>query len=302
MPTDHEFALCLTHDVDRVRKRPVHAAYYAAKTRRSYHLRSLLSDEDPYFQFGDVITLEEDLGVRSAFYFLNQPHPVEKPPRTWLRPRTWIENLGSYDVTAPHMVDAIADLESGGWEVGLHGSLTSSTDRERLAHEKSVLEGVLGDSIVGGRQHHLSLEVPDTWRHYADIGLQYDASLGSSTTYGFQDGYGPKRPFDDEFVVFPLTVMEIALPNPSIRYETAWTECERLLSEAADNDAVMTVLWHLRYFNDDEFPGYRSLYRRLVERALDMGAWVGPPAELYQRRCLQDPHPSEDRCPDVASP
>jgi hypothetical protein len=44
----------------------------------------------------------------------------------------------------------------------------------------------------------------------------------------------------------------------------------------------MTVLWHIRYFSEAEFPGYRRLYERLIERALEMGAWVGPLGDLYR--------------------
>jgi hypothetical protein len=65
-------------------------------------------------------------------------------------------------------------------------------------------------------------------------------------------------------------------------FTAAWDACEGLLGEAAANDAVMTVLWHPRLVGED-FPGYRELYRRLIERALEMDAWVGPPRDLYER-------------------
>jgi hypothetical protein len=152
--------------------------------------------------------------------------------------------------------------------------------------------------VVGGRQHHLRL-APDSWRHHRDIGLQYDASLGSSTSYGFAWGYEPRRPFDDDFLVFPLTAMEIALPDPGDQFTEAWEACRQLLAEAAWNDAVMTVLWHPRYFNEQEFPGYRRLYRRLVERALDMGAWVGPPRDLYERLDSDRTAPIESTATEV---
>jgi peptidoglycan/xylan/chitin deacetylase (PgdA/CDA1 family) len=283
MAVDAPFALCLTHDVDRPHKRLAHHLYYLARDRRRTHLRDLFSDREPYFRFRDVMAIEEELGVRSAFYFLNEPPLRDRPPRTWLRPRTVIEQLGRYDPTADRIADAIAELDAGGWEVGLHGSLASAGDRERLAHEKAVLEDLVEQSVQGCRQHRLRLEVPRTWRQQAAVGLEYDTSYGSSTTYGFHDGYGVKRPFDDEFAVFPLTAMEVALPDPGERFGDAWDACDRLLSEAAANGAVMTVLWHLRYFDEVEFPGYRRLYRRLVEAALDRGAWVGAPAELYER-------------------
>lgn len=77
--------------------------------------------------------------------------------------------------------------------------------------------------------------------------------------------------------------MDQTLPDPGTAFEAGWAVCERLLDEAAENDAVMTVLWHPRLFNAEEFPGYRRLYRRLVETALEMGAWVGTPEALYDR-------------------
>lgn len=282
MLPDSTFALCLTHDVDRLYK-GIRSIYYALQGRSGYHLKTALRRDNPYWQFDAVTRLEEELGVRSAFYFLNEPHLLDLTPREWIRPANWVQHLGRYDPTGEPVAKVIGRLDARGWEVGLHGSYHSSRDRHRLRGEKDALERVLGHSIRGGRQHYLRLTQPETWRYHADIGLVYDASLGSSTEYGFQHGYDVKRPFDDEFLVFPLTAMEAALPDPGTRFDEARAECDRLLREAAENDAVMTVLWHPRFFNEREFPGYRRLYRWLVERALEMGAWVGPPGEAWNR-------------------
>lgn len=274
-----EFALCLTHDVDRPYK-TYQSLYYALKERDGSHLASLLPGHNPYWQFESVMELEEELGVRSAFYFLTERSLFEYPLREWVRPRYWLEHLGRYDVETPPITKVIETLDAGGWEVGLHGSYSSYDDRERLQYEKSKIERVLGHHITGGRQHFLN-RVPETWDHHREIGLDYDSSLGSSTEYGFHHGYDLCYPFDDEFVVFPLTLMEVALPVGTGSLESAWAECERLLEEAAANDAVMTVLWHPRYLGAD-FPGYRTLYRRLIERAVEMDAWVGPPGEYLR--------------------
>lgn len=274
--TESEFALCLTHDVDRPYKS--YQSVYYAREDPAYHLGSLLRGENPYWQFEAGMELEDDLGVRSAWYFLNEPPLSEMGgPREWLRPVNWVEHFGRYDVTSPDIVAAMRALADGGWEVGLHGSRRAATDPTRLAHEKSVLEGALGEEVVGGRHHHLTLG-PDTWRQHDAVGLRYDASLGWSTEYGFTYGYDPLVPFDD-FVVYPLTAMEVALPDPDREFDRALAACEGLLKEAEENGAVMSVLWHPRYFNEREFPGYRRLYRRLIAGALDRDAWVGPPAE-----------------------
>ncbi|AEH37617.1 polysaccharide deacetylase family protein [Halopiger xanaduensis] len=277
VPRDAEFALCLTHDVDRPYK-GVRSLYYATQERPGYHLGTALSGSNPYWQFEEIMRLEAELGVRSAFYFLNEQHLLaDRPAREWLSPANWVQHLGRYDVTADEIVDVIRALDDGGWEVGMHGSYHSADDPERLREEKATLESVLGGPIAGGRQHHLRLTVPETWEYHREMGLQYDASLGSPTECGFHEGYHPLRPFDDEFLVFPLTIMDQALPDPAANPDAARRTCERLLLEAANHGATMTVLWHPRFFNEREFPGHRELYRWVVERALDLGGWVGSP-------------------------
>ncbi|MGM0717379.1 MAG: polysaccharide deacetylase family protein [Halobacteriota archaeon] len=307
---DYEFAVCLTHDVDRVYK-TYQSVYYALSERRLYHLETLFSNSEPYWQFEDIMALEDRLGVRSSFYFLNEKHLLsDKSPTAWLRPINWIRYTGHYDVTEPSVVSTIQALDEGGWEVGLHGSFDSYADPDRLAWEKQELEEVLGHPITGGRQHFLNLEGSETWQHHREAGLQYDTSFGSSSTVGFDTpapvtgiehgqsaatvpdrvGTGVFRPFDDDFLVFPLTVMEVPLVEESGSVDSAWEELQRLLTEARDRQAVVTVLWHPRLFNDAEFPGYRWLYEQLITEAKSLGAWVGPVEEAYHelvdhRRC-----------------
>ena len=275
---DYSFALCLTHDVDRPKKSWLQSLYYAACERDPRHLTTLTPSRNPYWQFDRVMSMEADLGVRSAFYFLDEPHLLrEKPPREWLDWQHLVQHLGRYDLYDPAIVEVVRRLDEGGWEVGLHGSYGSYDCPDRLAGEKALLERILGHEVVGVRQHYLNLDGIRTWRHQADLGFRYDTSLGSATQYGFEHGYDLFRPFDDDFVVFPLTAMEDALPDPGRDFDAAAAACDDLLEEAAANDAVMTVLWHPRFFCVEEFPGYRRLYRYLVEGALERDAWVGAP-------------------------
>lgn len=283
MLEDHEFALCLTHDVDRVYK-TFQAPYYAIKECDPSHLKSLVTSERPYWQFEEIMELEEELGVRSSFHFLNEQHLFrDKGPIDWLKPKNWKLYTGRYDITDEEIVDVIRTLDDGGWEIGLHGSFESYADLERLRFEKGTLEDIVGHEVIGGRQHYLNLNEPETWEYHREIGLQYDASLGSSSEFGFRNGYEPIRPFDDSFVVFPLTLMECAILNESTDPESAWKDCKSLLEEAQEYGAIMTVLWHPRFFNLNEFPGYRELYRRLVSTAQDMDAWIGPCGDCYEQ-------------------
>lgn len=280
--SQYSFALCLTHDVDKPFKTPFHAAFYTVAEQDPRHLRALSPRTNPYWQFEDIMELEDELGVRSAFYFLNAQSVFSQPLNEIPSVDSIAQLFGRYDVREPPISGVIKRLADGGWEVGLHGSYHTARDRERLLEEKQRIEEVLGHKITGGRQHYLNLAAPETWQHHRAIGLDYDASLGSSTEYGFQFGYDVKRPFDDEFVVFPLTLMDQQLPDPEENFSAAWSVCESLFKTATEEDAVMTVLFHPRLFSERDFPGYRRLYRRIVQRAIDSGAWVGSPGEFYE--------------------
>jgi hypothetical protein len=289
----HQFALCLTHDVDRPFK-TYQSVYNAVAERDPTHLLDLHPDRNPYWTFEKIRALERDLGVRSSWYFLDEQRLLwDRPPREWLDPESWRLFAGRYRIEDPRIADVIRRLDEGGWEVGLHGSHESYRDRDMLTAEKGRLERVLGHAVTGVRQHYLNLDRPRTWEHQRAVGLEYDATPGSSHRVGFTDGYEPLRPFDDDFVVFPVTLMDCALPDPAARPNEAIGLCERLLEEAAEHGAVMSVLWHPRYFSRD-FPGYAEVYRQVVERAQEMGAWVGPVGDLYESMEGQTPVATRD--------
>lgn len=290
--TDYSFALCLTHDVDRPFKTPLHALYYTVAERDPTHLSTLQSDDRPYWQFETIMELESDLGVRSAFYFLNEPPVYTHRMRDIATLDTVIQSFGRYSVKDPDITAIVRQLDEDDWEIGLHGSYHTQTDPDRLQTETERIEDVVGHRVTGGRQHYLRLTVPETWHYYSELGLKYDASLGSRTESGFHYGYDIIRPFDDAFVVFPLTLMEQHLPDPETKFDDAWATCESLLDKASREQAVMSVLFHPRYFNDREFPGYKRLYRRLIQTAIDRGAWVGSPGAYYHQFLADLPHDS----------
>jgi hypothetical protein len=278
---DHSFACLLSHDVDRPYK-TYQWLVEAVRERDPSALVSLFARRNPYWTFDDVLALESDLGVRSSWYLLDEQSLFGDRPLSDLVDReAWKLYAGRYSLSDPAIQELVRRLDDGGWEVGLHGSYESYLDGDRLRAEKRRLESVLGHAVTGVRQHYLNLVRPATWQRQRRAGLAYDASPGPTDDVGFQDGYEPFRPYDDGFVVFPVTVMDVAVPDPAADWEQAWRTCEEVLLEARDNGAAASVLWHPRYFSDD-FPGYTRLYRRIVERAQELGAWVGPIGDLYE--------------------
>ena len=64
--------------------------------------------------------------------------------------------------------------------------------------------------------------------------------------------------------------------------DDAWGECVRALDAVESVGGVLTVLFHQRFFDAGNFPGYAELYERLVAEARRRGAWIGPGREVVR--------------------
>jgi hypothetical protein len=227
--------------------------------------------------------IETGLGVRSSFNVLEEIPITDRPPREWFTKRGWQLFGGRYDAEDPAVAATLRVLSAYGWEIGLHGSYTSSENPDRFAQEKAHVESAVGTEIVGNRQHYWNLERPATWRHLQEAGIKYDTSLGSSDELEFQEGYDLRRPFDDEFVVFPWSLMDGAAMRAGETVEDSLRRCEEVLETARDHRSVLVLDWHGGdVFSERDYPGWGEVYDRLIERALSMDAWVGPPGTFYE--------------------
>jgi hypothetical protein len=106
-PCSARFAICLTHDVDRVRKTKFHSVYYFLKERKLHHMRSLLKGDGAYWNFDNIIGIEEKNEVRSTFFFLNDQDLFrDRPSASVFDPREWskeytVNNTYVLDITIP---------------------------------------------------------------------------------------------------------------------------------------------------------------------------------------------------------
>lgn len=281
-PCEYSFALCLSHDVDRIYK-TYQYFWNGARKRDLRELAGYFSSKNPYWTFGRTMDIESALGVRSSFNVLDEIPLSERPRSGWLTKTGWKLFAGRYDINDPEVASTLRTLDELGWEIGLHGSYTSSENPDRFAYEKDRIESVSGTEIIGNRQHYWNLSPPETWRHLRDTGIKYDTSLGSSTDIDFQHGYDLIRPFDDEFVVFPWSLMDGAAMNSGAAPNDIVTNCLNVFEEARRRRSVVVIDWHGGdVFCDQDYPGWGDVYRRLIEQALEMNAWVGPPGTLYE--------------------
>ena len=269
------FALCLTHDVDRTAKTFQYLTHIGRKNglpsaRRRRGLRTR-----PYWGFDAIRDIEGRANVHSTFFMLHEGPEAKRGLRN--RILAW----GLADFKDPEVASVVRSLSHDGCEIGLHASLSSTESRQRLALEKHELESVLDGTVNGVRQHHLRLRLPNRWEEFADTGFQYDASFGFRETWGFRAGTAFPYRLAGTRGLLPIEEISLQIMDSTLeRYDDPWGECVRALDAVESVGGILTVLFHQRYFDERNFPGYAELYESLIAEAKRRGAWIATAGEV----------------------
>jgi peptidoglycan/xylan/chitin deacetylase (PgdA/CDA1 family) len=261
-----------------------HSLYYLLKQRRLHHINTLLKERGAYWNFEKIMAIESQYDVRSTFFFLNEQDLfTDRPLRSLLDPHEWVRYYSSYRVSDPIVVDIMKQLDKQSWEIALHGSFESYERKDMLLKEKRILEGALGKPVVGVRQHYLNLQIPSTWELQRDTGFAYDSSYGACRLVEAREEWmRPFHPFETDFLIMPVTIMDRYLFRMCPSFDLAWEKCQDILRVARKNHGVVTVVWHSWQFNEQEFPGWTKIYEKLILEGKRMNAWIGPCRQVYE--------------------
>lgn len=289
-PHDAPYAVCLTHDVDEVKKTYQYLTgplkyLVIGKIGKSIEqakntVRELAKGENPYWTFDNLMQLEDELGVRSALYFLQEKGKINP-----LSPKSLFLAGRRYRFRDKKVAEIIKKLDGGGWEVGVHGSYNSFNNPGLHAGEKKELDEVVGKETMGTRQHHLNYVFPITARIHEKSNIKYDTSLGFKNRTGFKwASCTPFHPFDKEkdriipVLEYPTVIMDTPL---FYLKENAWPKIEKMLDVVRNAGGLFTILWHHAVFNEREFPGWMGHYQNLIKACQKDGAWIARGDEIH---------------------
>lgn len=290
-PDGASYAVCLTHDVDRIRQtyQQVVAGYRATGPYGAFQaLGSWPSrQQDPFFNFDRIRQYETEWGVHSAIYPL-----FEK--RRWGRAllKGEIQHvLGVYD---PFEIgEQLCQLQADGWEIGLHGSFNAHRSRTALTDEITKLQQLLKlpDAAFGIRNHYLQFD----WRVTPSIQLAchalYDSTIGFNFTYGFRCGttfpFVIPDPHGNGLIEMPLSVMDTALKFavPGREFEVA----DRIADEVRHQGGLLMINWHQHFCNRDTNPLMFNWVEKIITRAHTDKAWIALPRDValhWHRRII----------------
>jgi hypothetical protein len=292
-PEGKTFAVCLTHDVDEIKKtyqwisRPLRflakGDFNGFKGQVNSFIQKIRGIE-PYYTYDDIIGIEHDLGVKSTYFILK-----ESGNANLLLKETWYLYGRNRSLQSPEMRALIQRLKSNGDEVAIHGSYFSYRDPVLLKNETRELEQILNEKVLGTRQHNLNLEIPATWNHQVHSGLKYDTTLGFNETIGFR--WGTSFPFYPSIGEERMQILEIPLiimDNPLLSYDNPEDEWLGITKEVEQFNGVLTLLWHPPIFNTVEYPDAQEIYIKMNQYCIEKEAWITRAREIYEWHSLRN--------------
>lgn len=215
---------------------------------------------DPYDNFDWMMSANEALGQRLAFFFLC--------------PRQATHYEGFYAIEDARLRRLVARILERGHQVGLHASYASVDDPTLLPQEVARLRAVAGgDALpVVNRQHFLRWRAERTPADLEAAGITLDTSLAHADVAGFRCGTShPFALFDlrggraTRVVEQPLVLMEGTLFGTqymNLGQGERALECVQALQRAcARFGGCFTLLWHNTGLRA---AAARALYRQAI--------------------------------------
>jgi len=297
-PGDKAFAMCLTHDVDKVTAYSLRTGW--RKCLRGLHRPTILKRfiefaggaRDALFSLRNILQkdclhcyeqwmeLEKNAGSKSTFFFWPGVSAVGK--------RHFSDCL--YELDDPvifqgkkcRVSEMIREIDRQGWEIGLHPSWYSYHDVDEMRRQKDALEQVIGHEVASVRQHYLHYDIRVTPSVHAEAGFQYDSTLGFNNNIGFRFGTSyPWQLYDLNenrqlpLLEIPLIIQDIALFDSTkvlkLERQEAFQYARFITDEVVAVGGVLTLSWHPNTIID---PRYIGLYKQLLDYLKEKGAWL----------------------------
>jgi len=256
----------VSHDNDALNNGLKRDGLYAIKHGRIDWLLQIIWSElmrNPrWMNMSGIMDVNDEYGIKSTFFWLvNNRYE-------WFEERR-LRNA-DYELSDPRIQRIMQRIQDRGFGQGLHKSVSDLSYKEELA--------VLPFETMSNRNHYLKLTIPSFFADLEQSGLQLDFSLGFAEESGLRNSYArPFRPFrldamkPSSVLYVPLMIMDTT--NWSYKKEPLGQFKNRLLDliESHKTDAVISILWHNKYFTNMKFRGYLDVYKAVLDHCVNNG-------------------------------
>ena len=303
-PAGHDFACCLTHDVDFfgikrhvldrtlagfVARASLGTVFDLFRGRRSVseavrnwwallslpfvHLGLAPDFWRPFVDYAQV-----EAGRRTTFFLV----PFKERPGVGPDGRAEASRAVPYQIS--EVAEQVQDASGAGHELAIHG-IDAWRDADIGRAELAELTTVTGQETVGIRMHWLYFD-KDSARRLDDAGFDYDSTCGYNEAVGYRAGTSQvfRPPGSRRLMELPLAIMDSALffkGRMGLGPSQAMGRCRRILDEAKRYGGTLVLNWHGRSLAPERLWGgfYRDL---LVEIEAAGRVWFATSREVVR--------------------
>jgi len=260
-----KFTIIPTHDIDV----PLYFMKYnlvtlvkKALTKKGITRRALgmylLNKKDPWDSYDKFMSLSEEAGAKSYFFFM-AARPSKFDP--------------GYSVNSNTVKKIMCAILARGHIIGFHPSYNSYSDLDLFQCEKASLERAVEAGVICGRQHYLRFQNSVTWDIWDSSEMTWDSTMSYADVSGFRCGvcydfpvFNYKRRKTLKLREKPLILMDATLRN----YEklTLTQSKEKVISlknQVRKYNGEFVFLWHNSSFNTKRWDKWEevllTLYR-----------------------------------------
>jgi hypothetical protein len=258
-PNWKEFAVCISHDVDKISESKHHIWKIRKRFSKSTVLKALLGISNPYNDLKLYTKLEKKYGASSSFYFLTDEYDFKK------------------------IAKDLQILKQNNKDIGLHGGFGTHNDAIKLKDEKEKLEKIIEKPVYGIRQHFLKFEFPNTWITQNEAKILYDTTVGFNDKIGFKIGmalpfFPPDRDLNPlPLIELPLIIMDAAVwTGLKLTEATALQIIQQIRDIIKQNYGLLTILWHNNVLR---MHGGR-IYGDILNLLVDQSVYIASGAEI----------------------
>ena len=159
------------------------------------------------------------------------------------------------------------------YETGIHPSWQTGDDPSLFAAEMQTLEKITGTKPVLSRQHFIRFNLPDTFRHLIEAGIQEDHSMGYGAVNGFRASvitpffwYDLSRDETTSLLLRPYCFMEAnAFFEQKITAVDALHEMRRYEAIVKKVSGEFSCIWHNTFLGTfPVYAGWRDVYEAFI--------------------------------------
>ena len=287
-PDNKPFAVCFTHDIDRIESYSPKTFVRNIKKRRQHELNQTVKFILILIQFKTWIKgffpkrndklwcienwteLELKYGVRSTFFFFVRPNK---------------KNLSKFDCDYKlsdkfklkgkiiSVKEFIQTLSAEGNEIGLHGSFHSFDNEKLLKEQKDVLETIIQTPIISTRQHYLHFNIEKTPKAQISSNLKVDSTLGYNNSNGFRTGTTFPYYFvhqNNKILQISLNIMDSALDMKNHDdFQNAKMLVVDLFEKTSQVGGCLTINFHPDRIHE---PYNFELYEYILSKSKELNA------------------------------